>query len=233
MDIVANLKAVLSELPANVNLVAVSKTHSADEILKIYHAGLRSFGENKVQELVPKYNQLPKDIKWHFIGHLQTNKVKYIASFIHLIQSVDSAGLLHEIDKCGRKYNHKVRVLLQVHIAKEETKFGFNEKELFALFQTPNFQAYGKVCVCGLMGMATNTDDQEVIREEFQYLAKLFKQLKETVFAESEDFTELSMGMSSDYLLAIEEGSTLVRVGSKIFGERDYGNTEPSPLIPE
>lgn len=223
MDTASNLREIRSEIPAHVTLVAVSKTHPVEEILKAYEAGHRVFGENKVQELVPKFDQLPKDIKWHFIGHLQTNKVKYIASFIHLIHSVDSPGLLREIDKYGRRYSRKVNVLLQIYIAKEETKFGFDEKELFAMFQTPNFLCYDNVRICGLMGMATNTDDASIVRAEFRSLKELFTRLKESVFSENEYFTEISMGMSSDYALAIEEGSTMVRVGSKIFGERDYG----------
>jgi len=223
MDTASNLREIRSDIPSHVTLVAVSKTHPVEEILKAYEAGHRVFGENKVQELVPKFDQLPKDIKWHFIGHLQTNKVKYIASFIHLIHSVDSPGLLREIDKYGRRYSRKVNVLLQIYIAKEETKFGFDEKELFAMFQTPNFLCSDNVRICGLMGMATNTDDASIIRAEFRSLKELFTRLKESVFSDNEYFKEISMGMSSDYALAIEEGSTMVRVGSKIFGERDYG----------
>ena len=226
MDIASNLREIRSELPSQVTLVAVSKTHPVDEILKAYEAGHRVFGENKVQELVPKFEQLPKDIKWHLIGHLQSNKVKYIASFISMIHSVDSASLLREIDKYGRKYSRKVNVLLQVYIAKEETKFGFDEKELFSMFQTPNFLCCNNVRICGLMGMATSTDDETIIRAEFRSLMELFTKLKDSVFSDNEYFREISMGMSSDYSLAIEEGSTIVRVGSKIFGERDYGEKE-------
>jgi pyridoxal phosphate enzyme (YggS family) len=202
--------------------VAISKTHPINEITKAYDAGQRVFGENKVQELVPKYTELPKDIKWHFVGHLQSNKVKYIASFIDTIHSVDSLALLKEIDKYAHRCNRTVNVLLQVHIAREETKFGFNEQELLAMLETPNYKACSNVSVCGLMGMATLTEDTEVIRSEFKYLASLFKKLKETQFSNNPEFCELSMGMSSDCELAIEEGSTMVRVGSKIFGERDY-----------
>jgi len=226
MDIASNLQEILSGIPRHVTLVAVSKTHSKEQIMSAYKAGHRVFGENKVQELVPKYEQLPKDIKWHFIGHLQSNKIKYITSFIHMIHSVDSLGLLKEIDKYGRKYNQVVNVLLQVYIAKEETKFGFDEQELMAMFQSPNYLACYNVRVCGLMGMATNTDNELTIRNEFRFLTDLFKKLKGSVFSDSDYFKEISMGMSSDYAIAIEEGSTIVRVGSKIFGERDYGEKE-------
>lgn len=226
MDTTSNLRKILSELPSHITLVAVSKTHSAEEIMKAYEAGHRIFGENKVQELVPKYDQLPKDIKWHFIGHLQSNKIKYITSFIHLIHSVDSLSLLKEIDKYGIKYNRIVNVLLQVYIAKEESKFGFDEEELMAMFQSPNYLACNHVRVCGLMGMATNTGNEVIIRNEFKSLTVLFRKLKETVFLNTDFFKEISMGMSSDYIIAIEEGSTIIRVGSRIFGKRDYGNTK-------
>ncbi len=226
MDTTSNLRKILSELPSHITLVAVSKTHSAEEIMKAYEAGHRIFGENKVQELVPKYDQLPKDIKWHFIGHLQSNKIKYITSFIHLIHSVDSLSLLKEIDKYGIKYNRIVNVLLQIYIAKEESKFGFDEEELMAMFQSPNYLACNHVRVCGLMGMATNTENEVIIRNEFRSLTVLFRKLKETVFLNTDFFKEISMGMSSDYIIAIEEGSTIIRVGSRIFGKRDYGNTK-------
>lgn len=223
MDTAFNLREILSELPSHITLVAVSKTHTAEEIMKAYEAGQRVFGENKVQELVPKYDQLPKDIKWHFIGHLQSNKIKYITSFIHLIHSVDSLSLLKEIDKYAVKYNRIVNVLLQVYIAKEESKFGFDEEELMEMFQSPNYLACNNVRICGLMGMATNTENELIIRNEFRSLTVLFRKLKETVFLNSDFFKEISMGMSSDYIMAIEEGSTIIRVGSRIFGERDYG----------
>lgn len=221
MDIASNLTSVWNELPARTKLVAVSKTRTVEEIMEAYHAGQRIFGENKVQELVPKYQQLPKDIEWHLIGHLQTNKVKYIANFVHLIHSVDTLGLLIEIEKLGSKFNRVINCLLQVHIAQEETKFGMNEEELLKLIASPNFQACQHVKVVGLMGMASFTDNEQQIRKEFRYLANIFQKLKSTSFKDDDDFAELSMGMSSDYLIAIEEGSTLVRVGSKIFGERN------------
>jgi len=222
MSITANIKSVLGELPSGTRLVAISKTKSMDEIMEAYNTGQRIFGENKVQEIVPKHDQLPKDIEWHLVGHLQSNKVKYIAQFVHLIHSVDSFGLIMEIEKQGQKLNRVINCLLQVYIAKEETKFGLNEKELQDLLTSPSFKAFQYVNVVGLMGMATYTDNEKQIRSEFRYLSDKFKKLKATNFKDNAEFKELSMGMSSDYQIAIEEGSTLVRVGSKIFGERYY-----------
>lgn len=222
MEIASNLKSVLSELPPQTRLVAISKTKPVEEIMEAYNAGQRIFGENKVQELVPKYQQLPKDIEWHLVGHLQTNKVKYIANFVHLIHSVDSLSLIIEIEKMATRANRVINCLLQVYIAKESTKFGLDEQELVKLITSPSFLACEHVNVVGLMGMATFTEDEDVIRKEFRYLADLFTKVKDTYFKDKEDFTELSMGMSDDYHIAIEEGSTLVRVGSKIFGERAY-----------
>jgi pyridoxal phosphate enzyme (YggS family) len=227
MDITTNINSIRNELPANTRLVAISKTRTADEIMEAYRAGQRIFGENKVQEIVPKYQQLPKDIEWHLVGHLQTNKVKYIANFIQLIHSVDTLGLIMEIEKLGNKFNRVINCLLQVHIAQEKSKFGLNEQELYQLISSPNFLACQNVKVVGLMGMATFTEDEQQIRKEFRYLAGLFQKLKATNFKDNEEFKELSMGMSSDYLIAVEEGSTLVRVGSKIFGERSYQQNEP------
>ena len=222
MNIATNIKSVLSELPSNTRLVAISKTKTVDEIMEAYNAGQRIFGENKVQELVPKYEQLPKDIEWHLVGHLQTNKVKYIANFVHLIHSVDSLSLIMEIEKQGIKLNRTINCLLQVYIAKEETKFGFNEQELLELIATPSFKAFQHVKVIGLMGMASFTDNEEQIRSEFRHLANIFQKLKASTFRNDNGFKEISMGMSSDYKIAVEEGSTLVRVGSKIFGDRNY-----------
>ena len=222
MNIATNIKSVLSELPSNTRLVAISKTKTVDEIMEAYNAGQRIFGENKVQELVPKYEQLPKDIEWHLVGHLQTNKVKYIANFVHLIHSVDSLSLIMEIEKQGIKLNRTINCLLQVYIAKEETKFGFNEQELLELIATPSFKAFQHVKVFGLMGMASFTDNEEQIRSEFRHLANIFQKLKASTFRNDNGFKEISMGMSSDYKIAVEEGSTLVRVGSKIFGDRNY-----------
>ena len=206
----------------NVRLVAVSKTKSTEEILQLYHAEQRDFGENYVQELTEKYKQLPKDIQWHFIGHLQSNKVKYIAPFVSLIQSVDSLKLLKEINKEAKKSNRVIECLLQVHIAKEETKFGLNEEELHELTSTnyTNLSQYNNVRIRGLMGMASFTDDIEKVREEFKFLKSLFDKYSKT---DNENFklTILSMGMSADYNVAMEEGSNMVRIGSLLFGKRD------------
>lgn len=203
-------------------LVAVSKTKPASAILEAYEAGLKDFGENKAQELSEKFEQLPKDIRWHMIGHLQRNKVKYIAPFVHLIHSVDSLRLLKEIDKQGKKVGKVIDCLLQVHIAREETKFGLNEEELITLLGSKEFTGMTHVQVRGLMGMATNTEGEERIRNEFQYLRKLFEQIKAAYTLPNAKMEVLSMGMSSDYLIALEEGSTMVRVGSAIFGTRNY-----------
>ncbi|SFV35736.1 YggS family pyridoxal phosphate-dependent enzyme [Thermoflavifilum thermophilum] len=212
-------RQLLQELqPRNVKLIAVSKTFPTDAILALYEKGQRDFGENYVQELVSKQKVLPKDIRWHFIGHLQTNKVKYIAPFIHCIQSVDSIRVLQEIDRQAEKCQRTIPVMLQVHIAKEKTKFGLDEASLHELLK--QHQAWPHARIIGLMGMATFTDNLEVIRNEFHYLKLLFDQLKQTYFSDNPDFSELSMGMSHDYRIAVEEGSTMVRIGSLIFGER-------------
>lgn len=189
-------------------------------LMEAYDAGVRDFGENKVQEMVEKQAQLPADIRWHLIGHLQSNKVKYIAPFVHLIHSVDSEKLLDEINKQAQKNSRVINCLLQVHIAREETKFGLDETELLHMVQSDFLKRYPHVQVCGLMGMATFTDDVQQILAEFGQLKKIFDQLKTTVFSANEHFKVLSMGMSGDYELAIAEGSTLVRVGSSIFGSR-------------
>jgi PLP dependent protein len=225
MSISENLLYIKKEIPPSVKLVAISKTKSPAEIMEAYDAGQRHFGENKVQELVSKYEILPKDIHWHLVGHLQTNKVKYIASFIQLIHSVDSLGLLNEINKQGLKHNRIINCLLQVYIASEDTKFGLNEQELINIVKSNEFLNMTHIRIVGLMGMASNTDHIPTIRLEFQQLVKIFASLKLNYFKNNADFTELSMGMSSDYLIAIEEGSTLVRIGSKLFGERIYPTT--------
>ncbi len=199
----------------HVTLVAVSKTKSVEEIKELYDLGQRDFGENYVQELAEKQAQLPKDIRWHFIGHLQSNKVKQIAPFICLIQSVDSSKLLREINKQAKKNNRIVDCLLQVHIAQEETKFGLDEAELFQLLD--NIDGFANVQICGLMGMASFTDDMDKVRNEFKYLKSIFNKLR----TQSSEFRTLSMGMSSDYSIAIEEGSNMVRIGSLIFGTRN------------
>ena len=217
-----NLKIIKAELPKNVNLVAVSKTKPVGDILEAYNCGQRLFGENKVQEILPKYEQLPKDIEWHMIGHLQSNKVKYIAPFISLIHGVDSPKILEVIDKEALKNNRIINCLLQVHIAKEETKFGFDRNELMSFFSNKKHLEYQNLKICGLMGMATFTDDYAQIHSEFRYLADLFKTIKSNYFSLDHCFSELSMGMSDDYKIAIEEGSTMVRIGSNIFGNRIY-----------
>jgi pyridoxal phosphate enzyme (YggS family) len=201
-------------------LIAVSKTHPAEKVLEAYESGQRIFGENKVQEMTAKYEALPKDIQWHLIGHLQSNKVKYIAPFVALIHSVDSIKLLEEINKQGKKFNRIIPCLLQVHIAQEETKFGFDERELNDLFKTAMITGFEFIKIEGLMGMATLTDDKDQIRKEFHYLKNLFEHLKSSTTSANVQMNELSMGMSSDYELALQEGSTMVRIGTAIFGSR-------------
>ncbi|MBN2166036.1 MAG: YggS family pyridoxal phosphate-dependent enzyme [Marinilabiliaceae bacterium] len=220
MSIANQLLSVKNQLPENVTLVAVSKTKSEELIMEAYNAGQRIFGENKVQELEKKYQSLPKDIQWHMIGHMQTNKVKYIASFVTLIHGVDSIKLLHIINKEGLKNNRRIPCLLQVHIAKEETKYGFSKAELNEFLNSEDYRALKWVQICGLMGMATFTNDESLIISEFRMLSAIFKELKNTKFSDEPYFKELSMGMSDDYHLAIDEGSTMVRIGSLIFGER-------------
>ncbi|MBC7124654.1 MAG: YggS family pyridoxal phosphate-dependent enzyme [Bacteroidales bacterium] len=222
MSIPEQLEKIKNELPQHVKLIAVSKTHPVSVIMEAYNAGHKTFGENRVQELISKYDEMPKDIEWHLIGHLQTNKVKYIAPFVSLIHSVDSLKLLSVIDKEAQKCNRVIDCLLQVYIASEETKFGLSADELHELLQNPEFKQLQNVRVCGLMGMATFTDNMEQVRMEFRFLKKLFNEVKQTYFQNQPWFKELSMGMSSDYRIAIEEGSTMVRIGSNIFGHRSY-----------
>lgn len=222
MSIKENLHQVLQNIPPQVKLVAVSKTKTAADILEVYHEGIRDFGENKVQELTQKYETLPKDIHWHLIGHLQTNKVKYVAPFVHCIQSVDSLKLLKEINKEALRNNRTITCLLQIHIAEEETKFGFSRSELEACLGSDEFNSLKNIQIGGVMGMATFTTNQEQIRKEFKELKSIFEKLRTAYFKESVLFKDISMGMSSDYELAIECGSTIVRVGSSIFGERRY-----------
>ncbi len=204
----------------NVTLVAVSKTHPPERIDELYRQGQRVFGENKVQELAAKYEALPKDIEWHLIGHLQTNKVKLIAPFVHMIHSVDSLRLLQEIDKQAQKAGRVIDCLLQFHIAEEETKFGLDEQEARNLLESPEYRALTAVRICGVMGMASFTEDVSRVRAEFRHLRHIFKQLKTDYFADTPWFKEISMGMSGDWALAVEEGSTMVRIGSLLFGER-------------
>lgn len=221
MSIAANISAIKTEVERlNVKLIAVSKTKSITDIQEAYHAGQRVFGENMVQELVEKQEQLPKDIEWHLVGHLQTNKVKYIAPFISLIHSVDSLKLLQEIDKQALKNNRVIDCLLQIYIADEDTKFGLDFAETIELLRSPEFNELKHVRIVGVMGIATNSENQIFIKDEFHELSTLFKGLKQTFFPNEDTFKELSMGMSSDYKIAIEQGSTMVRLGSTIFGER-------------
>ncbi|NBR16117.1 MAG: YggS family pyridoxal phosphate-dependent enzyme [Flavobacteriales bacterium] len=218
--IAQNLARIKATIPSQVCLVAVSKTKPVIDLEEAYDAGQRHFGENKVQELCDKYEVLPKDICWHLIGHLQTNKVKYIASFVHLIHSVDSLKLLAEIDKQAQKNKRVIDVLLQFHIAQEETKFGLNLFEANELLFSSEFKSFKNIRVVGVMGMASFTEDVSVVHAEFASLKGIFQELKNSFFKDDSSFKEISMGMSGDYELAIEEGSTIVRVGSSIFGGR-------------
>ena len=222
MSIADNLKQVLAELPQGVRLVAVSKFHPNEAIEEAYRSGQRVFGESKVQEMTAKYESLPKDIEWHFIGHLQTNKIKYIVPYVALIHGIDSYKLLVEVNKQAEKAGKVVNCLLQLHIAEEETKFGFSFDECRDMLAEGEWKTLSNIQLCGLMGMATNTDDNEQIKKEFCSLSSFFKEVKDSWFADTEAFRELSMGMSHDYHQAIAAGSTLIRVGSKIFGDRTY-----------
>jgi len=222
MDIAGNIQSIKNSLPNGVKLVAVSKTKPNEDILAAYRAGHRIFGENKVQELEGKYKELPKDIEWHFIGHLQTNKVKYVAYFVNLIHSVDSFKILKVIDSEAKRHKRIVNCLLQFHIAEEDTKFGLTLAEAQEMLGSPDFKILKNICIAGVMGMATYTDNAGQIRTEFKFLKTIFKTLKNEYFSDDKKFCEISMGMSDDYPIAIEEGSTIIRVGSKIFGERNY-----------
>jgi PLP dependent protein len=222
MSIAENIDLVKANLPAHVQLIAVSKTKPASQLMEAYTHGQRAFGENKVQELVGKFEKLPKDIEWHFIGHMQTNKVKYIAPFVRLIHGADSFKLLKTIDTEAKKANRIIPCLLQFHIAEEETKFGFSLAEVSEMLQSEAFYRLKNIQVSGVMGMATYTDDETQIHKEFACLKSYFDRLKSGFFANQPEFKEISMGMSGDYLIAIEEGSTIVRIGSTIFGERSY-----------
>lgn len=218
--ITENLALVLKDVPDHVQLVAVSKTKPSSAIVEAYAAGQRHFGENKATEMRDKSEELAKDIKWHFIGHLQRNKVKYIIPSVHLIHSVDSFRLLKEINKEAEKNNKIVNCLLQFHIAKEATKFGFSLEEAKQMIEDEVYMLFNNVTIVGVMGMATFSDDLNLVRSEFSALKSIFTDLKTTSFSKKDDFKEISMGMSGDYMLAIEEGATIVRVGSSIFGSR-------------
>jgi PLP dependent protein len=220
MSITTNLKELNNSLPINVKLVAVSKTKPISDILEAYTCGQRIFAENKAQEMSQKYLQLPKDIEWHMIGHLQTNKVKYIAPIASLIHSVDSFKLLDAINKEAFRNKRIIKYLFQMHIAKEETKFGLSIDELKDILKSNEFKNFSNISLAGLMGMATFTDNEEIIRSEFDTIKKYFDLIKKEFYPNSPEFCELSIGMSSDYKIAIDAGSTMVRIGSSIFGER-------------
>ena len=212
--------AFKEHLPEQIKLVAVSKTKPAEEILEVYQAGHRVFGENKAQEMVPKYESLPKDIEWHMIGHLQTNKVKFIAPFVAMIHSVDTLKLLKAIDKEAKKNDRVIPCLLQFHIAEEETKYGLSLEEAEDILGSESFSGMENIEIQGVMGMATFTDNLEKVQREFRHLKQIFDHLKQRYFLEDTVFSEISMGMTDDYQIAIEEGSTMIRVGSAIFGSR-------------
>lgn len=220
MSIQSNLNEIKSSLPSQVTLVAVSKTKPVVDLIEAYNAGQRIFGENKIQEMTAKYEEMPKDIEWHMIGHVQTNKVKYMASFVSLVHGVDSLKLLAEINKQAKKHNRIINCLLQMHIAEEETKFGMDEQELQELLSSDEFIQMENIKVIGLMGMATFTDDENQIRKEFTHLSAIFNSLSNQPETRNLKPETLSMGMSGDYNLAIECGSTMVRIGSSIFGHR-------------
>ena len=222
MSIASNIQYIKAQLPGNVRLVCVSKFHPVEALQEAYNAGQRVFGESKVQEMDEKHESLPKDIEWHFIGHLQSNKIKYIVPYVTLIHGVDSEKLLTEINNQAEKMGRKVNCLLQVYIAREETKFGFLPEEVLPLFESGKLNELPYVSVCGLMGMASNTDDSGQVKKEFRTLKSLFDTIKNSSSFVPDSFKELSMGMSGDYAFAVEEGSSLVRIGSAIFGSRLY-----------
>ncbi|HNU78355.1 MAG: YggS family pyridoxal phosphate-dependent enzyme [Prolixibacteraceae bacterium] len=220
MTIAENIQAITGTLPEGIRLVAVSKTRPVRDILEAYHAGQRIFGENKAREMAEKFPLLPADTEWHFVGHLQTNKVRMIAPFVAMIQSVDSLRLLKVINKEALACDRVIRCLLEFYIAEEETKFGLSEEEAVELLESPEYRQMKNIRICGVMGMATFTDETTVVRSEFRRLKTIFEKMKATFFKDDPEFREVSMGMSSDYLVAAEEGSTMVRIGSSLFGER-------------
>lgn len=220
MNIKNNINNVLQNLPVTCKLVVVSKTQPTDHIALAYESGQRIFGENRVQELVPKHEALPKDIEWHMIGHLQSNKVKYIAPFVSLIQSVDTFSLLREINAQGEKAGRRIPCLLQIFIAEEETKYGFSEAEIRTFLDNGQLAALDHVHVKGLMGMATFTENKDQVRQEFRGLRRFFESLRKETLPLNVTMEELSMGMSGDYAIAVEEGSTMIRIGTAIFGQR-------------
>lgn len=217
-----NFKEFTSKLPDSVKLVAISKTKPVEDILKIYNLGHKIFGENKVQELLSKVTALPDDIEWHLVGHLQSNKVKFIAPFINMIQSVDSLKLLQVINSEGEKNSRIINCMLQIHIAEEETKYGLSENEALQILSSSEFKSFNNVRICGFMGMATFTDNTVQIRKEFRGLVDFFQKIKSEFYKNVDCFREISIGMSGDYELAIMEGATIIRIGNLIFGERHY-----------
>jgi pyridoxal phosphate enzyme (YggS family) len=221
VDIALNIRALREQIPTSVKIVAVSKTRTVSDILLAYNAGQRSFGENRVQELLSKKDQLPDDIEWHLIGHLQSNKVKFIAPFIYTVQSADSTKILSVINSEADKAGRIVDCFLQFHIAMEDTKFGFNMGEATQLLESPEYKKLTNINICGVMGMASFTVNEAIVRTEFKLLRACFETLKENYFNSNDSFKEISMGMSGDYMIALEEGSTIVRIGSLIFGERN------------
>ena len=225
MSIADDIRALKESIPSHVSVIAISKTKSPEEIQEAYNAGQRDFGENKVQELVDKQPRLPADIRWHMVGHVQSNKVKYLAPFVDLIHSVDSLKLLQAINKEAIKNDRIIPVLLQVHIAQEDTKFGLREEEISEILGSGTCETLEHVRIIGVMGMATFTRDEEQVRREFRGLAEIFLRMKNTYFERYEYFREISMGMSDDYRIAMEEGSTMIRVGTLIFGERNLKTT--------
>ena len=224
MSIAKNLTQIKSQLPAHVTLVAVSKTKPVSDLMEAYNAGQRIFGENKIQEMTEKWEQMPKDIEWHMIGHVQTNKVKFMAEYVSLIHGVDSMKLLQEINKQAKKHNRVIDCLLQIHIAEEETKFGLDEEELNHILTSDDYNSLENIRILGLMGMATFTENQNQIEKEFNHLKSIFDKLSKIPFTHNLKPNILSMGMSGDYQLAISCGSTMVRIGSSIFGTRNQKN---------
>lgn len=222
MSVAENLKIIREEIPAGVELVAVSKFHPVEALREAYDAGQRCFGESRVQELVAKEKELPSDIRWHFIGHLQTNKVKQLIGKTSLIESVDSEKLLRLIDKESEKAGVVTNVLMQVHVAREETKFGFYPEELLQFFERRGYETLTNTHICGVMGMASNTDDVERVKADFKAIAEIYRRIADDESLELRGFDKLSMGMSSDWPLAVEEGANIIRIGTAIFGEREY-----------
>jgi pyridoxal phosphate enzyme (YggS family) len=222
MNIIENINKIKSTLPNDVLLIAVSKTKPIEDIMEAYNGGQRVFGENKAQEMRDKHEKLPKDIQWHFIGHLQENKVKYIVPYVTMIHSIDSLHLLGEVNKKAIQCDRVVDCLFEIDIAHEESKFGMSEEEVFSLLNCPEYKQMKNIRICGVMGIGSITDDKEKTKEEFKNLKEIFSKIKENFFQDKDFFKHISMGMSGDYDIAIKQGSTMIRVGSKIFGERDY-----------